>query len=199
MKNGSSSRLGIILGVVFIVMALALFIHDASYIILGNTVDLNQILKDGGELPRDKYVTYTCSAPLGGYAETRSTISGIIPLPGTSESHAFLAENGTIMTIETSKKSLKSELAKQSDNLYAGVEVKPVTVEGCLQVNSGDVDRLLESYFSGFEYEGDGVELTYFVIDTTKTRLKITLMYVAFMALGAFLLIFGIKQKRKGM
>jgi len=42
-----------------IALAVIMFVHDSSFILTGKTVDLNQILENNEELPRDKYVTYT--------------------------------------------------------------------------------------------------------------------------------------------
>ena len=49
----------LLVGIVFVIIGVALTIHFASYIFLGKTVDLNEVLKNGEELPIDKFVSYT--------------------------------------------------------------------------------------------------------------------------------------------
>lgn len=46
-------------GILFIGLSLFLLISNASYYFLGKTVDLNEVLKNGEELPKGKFVSYT--------------------------------------------------------------------------------------------------------------------------------------------
>lgn len=193
-RKQNSPLLCFLLGAVFTILSLVMIIHDASFIFLGRTVDLNEIMKNGGEPPRDKYVTYTCYMPLGGYAETTEYAAGIIPLPGKAESHAFIAENGMIMTIQTKNKQTKKDLAHAAEDFYFEDEVTPVEVVGCFQINSPDVDRLLEQFAAQSGIDTEEIALSSYCIDTTKTRLKITVMYVFMLALGVICIIMGIKS-----
>ncbi len=198
MKNGKSSKwVSWLLGGFLIIIGVVMFVHDASFIFTGKTVDLNEILKNGGELPRDKYVTYTCEVPLGSYAETTTRAGGIIPLPGKTVSYAFYAENNMIMTIAASKKSLKTELDDQADAYYYYDETKPVKVTGCFQVNSADVDRLLEQYITQGGLNGEDITLSSYCIDTTKTRPKLAVMYTLMILLGAAVILVTVRSKNR--
>ena len=66
------SKVGLLIGLFFTAIGIVMFAFDASYILLGRTVDLNKVLEEGGELPRDKVVTYTCEVPIGNYAEMQT-------------------------------------------------------------------------------------------------------------------------------
>ncbi|MBO5558589.1 hypothetical protein [Ruminococcus sp.] len=66
------SKVGLLIGLFFTVTGIIMSAFDASYILLGRTVDLNKVLEEGGELPRDKVVTYTCEVPTGNYAEMQT-------------------------------------------------------------------------------------------------------------------------------
>ena len=187
----------IILGLLFCVAALVLFIHDAEYIFTGNTVDLNQVFLEDEELPRDKFVTYTCHCSLGNYAESQEYLDGLIPLPGKTQEYALLIENGYIISAEISKEVKIQELDQLTDaflNNEDSTELVPVKITGCLQTVSSDMHNLLIEYFedTGIEEE----KLTYYVIDTTKTRASQVGLYLALFALGGFLIFMTIKKKR---
>lgn len=190
----------IILGLFFMGIAMALFIHDAEYIFTGKTVNLNEILANGEELPRDKFVTYTCKVPIGNYAETQEYISGIIPLPGKTQQYAMIGENGMIFSAEIGKKAKIEEMDNAVDAFYDD-ETVSVTLTGNFQINSSKMDTFLDEfvrYEIGSDPESSGLFLTYFVIDTTKTRLSQALLYIFMFALGAFMTMIGIRTVRRG-
>lgn len=196
----SRSRGMMILGIFFVVITLALFIHDAEYIFTGKTVDLNEILASGEELPRDKFVTYTCKAPIGNYAETQEYISGIIPLPFKTQQYAMIGENGMIFSAKIGKKAKIEEMDDAVDAFYDD-ETVLVTLTGNLQINSSKMDTFLEefvSYMIDSDQESSELFLTSFVIDTTKTRLSLSLLYIFMFALGAFMTVAGIRTARRG-
>lgn len=187
----------ILLGLLFCVAALVLFIHDAEYIFTGNTVNLNQVLENNEELPRDKFVTYICYSSLGNYAESQEYLDGLIPLPFKSQEYALLIENGYIISAEISKKAKIQELDQLTDDFFNnedGAELVPVEITGCLQTVSSDMHNLLIEYFEDTDIEEE--KLTYYVIDTTKTRASQASLYLALFALGGFLIFITIKKKR---
>lgn len=198
--SGSRSRGIVILGIFIVGIALALFIHDAEYIFTGKTVDLNEILASGEELPRDKFVTYTCRVPIGNYAETQEYISGIIPLPFKTQQYAMIGENGMIFSAAVGKEAKIEEMDNAIDAFYDD-ETVSVTLTGNLQINSSKMDTFLEEfvrYEIGSDLESSGLFLTSFVIDTTKTRLSQSMLYIFLFALGAFMTVVGIRTARRG-
>ncbi|MBQ2264164.1 MAG: hypothetical protein II341_02070, partial [Oscillospiraceae bacterium] len=54
-----------LLGVVMIGLSIVMYVREASYIFMGETLDLNEIIDEGGEMPRGEYVTFTVEYPLG--------------------------------------------------------------------------------------------------------------------------------------
>ena len=186
--------LGVFLGIMIIALAVIMFVHDSSFILTGKTVDLNQILENNEELPRDKYVTYTCTFPIGNYAETKQTLNGIIPLPFKSQEYAILCENGMVISTEISKKSKIREMDAAVDKVYNGEEVS-VELKGCLEIISSDMSKFLEESF-GTENDNANFQLTNFVIDTTETRLNITFLYVFVFLIGLALTVGSIIRLR---
>lgn len=178
-------------------MVVALLVHDAEYIFTGETVNLNEVLESGEEMPRDKYVTYTCSYPLGNYAETKQTISGVIPLPFKSQQYSLLCENGIIISAEVSKKAKIEELDEAIDKAYDG-ETVSVTLTGCLITNNPEMNGYLSEFLAavGIDMENSELQQTYYLIDTTKTRLSLIMTYTLLFVLGLFIIIVDIKKYR---
>lgn len=184
----------ILFGVVLIAVAVAMFAHDADYILTGNTVNLNEILENGGELPRDKFVTYTCNISLGNYAETREYIDGIIPLPGKTQQFAMLTENGMIISAEIETKTKIDEMMNLTENIDYDNPTTPVVITGCFEINSSDMDRCLINYFSGYDLEDSGIILTSYVINTTKTRAGLVALYLFVFVVGVCVLEWSVKK-----
>ncbi len=194
----SSFIITLILGLFLSGCAVALFVHDAEFIFTGNTVNLNEVLENGGEIPRDRYVTYTCRYPLGNYAETKQTISGIIPLPFKSQHYSILCENGIVLSAEVSKKSKIKELNEAVEALCEG-ETAEVTITGCLQTNDAEINTYHAEFLSasGVSMEEADIVQTYYSIDTTKTRPKIILTYIATFALGVLIIAADVRRYRR--
>ena len=187
----------ILLGLFFCIVVTVLFVHDAEYIFTGNTVNLNQVLENNEELPRDKFVTYTCYCSLGNYAESQEYLDGLIPLPFKSQEYALLIENGYIISAEISKKAKIQELDQLTDDFFNNednAEVVPVEITGCLQTVSSDMHNLLIEYFedTGIEEE----KLTYYVIDATETRASRAGLCLFGFLIGGFVIFMGIEKKR---
>ena len=168
----------VILGAFLSALAIALFLHDAEYLLTGKTVNLNEILDNGDDPPRDKYVTYACQISLGNYGETRMKY-GFIPLPGKTEQFAMLDASGLIISAEIGDRAKIAEMLSLTESGEG-----EVTLTGCFQTNSGDMSRFLSEYLSGVDWEGRSVFMTPYVIDTTKTRVKQTALYIGVLALG---------------
>ena len=184
-RRGMNPILGIILAVFMIGAAVVLTIHDAGFIFLGKTLDLNSIIENGEELPRDSYVTYNCYLSFGNYAET-TPYYGFIPLPGKSQEYAVLTEDRYVISAEINKRSLLYEMDSLTESFFSDEDTDhvPVTLTGCLTTISPDMGGYLEEYFDGFDLSENGIQLTYYAIDTTKTRLFLAVTYFAFAALG---------------
>lgn len=188
----------IILGILLSGLSIVMFVHDAEYIFTGNTVDLNEILKNNGELPRDKFVTFTCEFPIDNYAETRQYLNGIIPLPFKTQQYAMLGDNGMIFSAEIGNKAKISEMDQAIETFYDDGEVS-VTLTGNLQINSSEMDSYLKEcvgYIFGDDLESYGFFLTSYVIDTTKTRLSQSLLYTFLLAIGVLAIVISIRTLR---
>lgn len=189
LKSGSG-RAPLIVGIFFLVCVTALFVHDAKYIFTGNTVDLNEIIAKDDYMPRDKYVTYTIKFPLGKYGTEQSYYGGIIPVGGKSYNYAVYDESGAILSVKVKKKSLMDKI----EAVENGSE-ESITVTGCLVINSSDMDRFLEENCGEAAISND-VVLTSYVIDTTKTRFSLVLIYTAGLAIGIVCIWTYIRKRR---
>ena len=190
----------IILGLFLSGLSIVLFVHDAEYIFTGKTVNLNEILKNNEELPRDKFVTFTCEFPIDNYAETQQYINGIIPLPFKTQQYAMLGENGMIFSAEIGKKAKIEEMDQALEEFYDDGTVS-VTLTGNLQINSPKMDSFLNECVEYLFGDADdlrsyGFYVTSYVIDTTKTRLSQALLYIFLLAIGAVLILASIRALR---
>ena len=190
----------IILGLFLSGLSIVLFVHDAEYIFTGKTVDLNEILKNNEELPRDKFVTFTCEFPIDNYAETQQYINGIIPLPFKTQQYAMLGENGMIFSAEIGKKAKIAEMDQALEEFYDDGTVS-VTLTGNLQINSPQMDSFLNEcveyiFGNAGDLDSYGFYVTSYVIDTTKTRLSQALLYIFLLAIGAVLIVVSIRALR---
>lgn len=189
------SILMIIIGVVLAGFSVVMFVHDAEYIFTGKTVDLNEILENDGEVPRDKYVTFTCDIPIDNYAETQQYLNGFIPLPFKTQQYAMLGDNGMIFSAEISKKDKIKEMDQAIEDFYDDKDVS-VTLTGKLQINSSEMDSYLKEcveYDIGDDMDSLGFFVTSYVIDTTQTRLSQSMLCLFAFAIGALFVVLSIR------
>ncbi|MCH5193162.1 MAG: hypothetical protein J1F11_04305 [Oscillospiraceae bacterium] len=189
----------IILGLFLSGLSIVMFVHDAEYIFTGNTVNLNEILQNNEELPRDKYVTFTCEFPIDNYAETQQYLNGFIPLPFKTQQYAMLGDNGMIFSAEVGKKAKIAEMDQAIETFYDDGTVS-VTLTGNLQINSPEMDSYLQEcaeYIFGDDLETYGFFLTSYVIDTTKTRSSQALLYIFLLLIGVVCIGTGIRSLRR--
>ena len=190
----------ILLGIFLSGLSIVLFVHDAEYIFTGNTVNLNEILKNNEELPRDKFVTFTCEFPIDNYAETQQYLNGIIPLPFKTQQYAMLGDNGMIFSAEVGKKAKIAEMDQAIEAFYDDGAVS-VTLTGNLQINSPKMDSFLNECVEYIFGDADdlksyGFYITSYVIDTTKTRLSQALLYTFLLAIGVLIIVMSIRPSK---
>ena len=187
----------ILFGILLSVASIALFVHDAEYIFTGKTVNLNEILENGGELPRDKYVTYTCEFPLGNYAETQQYY-GFIPLPFKTQQYAMLDDSGIVLSAEIKNSNSKiEEMDKAIDEFWDDDAEVSVTLTGCLTITAAGMDEYLEEYMNYLfddDLESYDIFLTSYQIDTTRTRATQFIVEVLVLAIGVFLIIVQVRK-----
>ncbi|MBR1528976.1 MAG: hypothetical protein IJ642_06710 [Oscillospiraceae bacterium] len=187
----------IILGLLLSIAAAALFIHDAEYIFTGNTIDLNEVLENGEEIPNGKYVTYTCYVPLGNYAETQEYLNGFIPLPFKTQEFAVLTENNMIISAEIGNKNKIQEMEQLTDDFYASDDFYgSMELTGYLGSNNSEMMGYLQEYFEDVDLEAEGISVSWYAIDTTKTRLSSAGLCIGMFLIGGVVIIAGIRKKR---
>ena len=175
---------GLFLGVLFIGLSLFMLISNASYYFMGKTVDLNEVLKNGEEIPTDEVVSYTCEYPLGNYAEMQTYINGVIPTPFKSQLYAMIDEHNGKGLIFSAKLN-RSNKIEEFDKTING-QKESVTVVGTIHSIDPESFGYLEQTCG--DIEGD-IVLSYYVIDTTNTRLSIIALNFFSLALGVFCLV----------
>ena len=187
----------IILGLLLSIAAAALFIHDAEYIFTGNTIDLNEVLENGEEIPNGKYVTYTGYVPLGNYAETQEYLNGFIPLPFKTQEFAVLTENNMIISAEIGNKNKIQEMEQLTDDFYASDDFYgSMELTGYLGSNNSEMMGYLQEYFEDVDLEAEGISVSWYAIDTTKTRLSSAGLCIGMFLIGGVVIIAGIRKKR---
>ena len=193
----------ILIGVVLLLAGIALTVHDREFLLTGNTVDLNEILQSGGEAPRDKYVTYAMTTPLGNYAESKTTYA-FIPMPFlTAQLYGFIGEDGNLMSIKVRDKKLIQELDAQLDAFYSDEEAQSapaVTVTGCVNTIKPELRGYYEDYMWSMGMKEEDIQnhpISYICIDTTKTRAGQAIFYTLAIVLGIFMIVSGIKGLKK--
>ena len=191
MKKIRSSGIGMLfIGIFFVILSVVMMVHDADYMFLGKTVDLNEILKNGGEMPRDKYVTYTCEYPMGAYGTMQDYYGGIIPAGRKSYYYAIYDESGMVF-------SASANSGKVIDDIEAvGDEKKDsVVLVGSVKTIDSEMNGYLMDTFGEY-IDGEEVYSTYYLIDTTNTRLTLFLLYgFALLLGGASIAMFIAKRK----
>lgn len=189
-KNSGIALL--LIGILFIVLSLFLLISNASYYFLGKTVDLNEVLKKGEELPQDKFVSYTCEYPISNYCELQTYINGFIPTPSKSQLYAMIDEydgKGMIFSAKVNKNNKIKEF-----NRAINGQTESVTVVGYFgTITNYDASQYLEQTCGNIN--GD-VVLTHYVIDSTKTRFSQLVLIAFAFALGVFCLVLFFRKKR---
>ena len=186
----------ILLGAVVAAVGCVMFCHDSYYIIKGETVDLNEILESGAELPRDTYVTYECKYPLVNYAESRDYYDGVIPMPWVYRQYALLTENNMIISAKIVSKDKTKELDRYIRDMDYESPDTPVVLTGVLIINESEMDRYLVESCGDFAESGD-VMLTSFVIDTTMTRASAAVLYLFVIAVGMIIIVFSVRKSVK--
>jgi len=188
----------IIFGIFLSIISIVLFIHDVEYIFTGNTINLNEVLENGEEIPNGKYVTYTCYAPLGNYAETQEYLNGFIPLPFKTQEFAVLTENDMIISAEIGNKNKIQEMEKLTDDFLTSDDdfYGSMELTGYLGSNNSEMVGYLQEYFEDVDFEAKGISVSWYSIDTTKTRLSVAGLCVGMFLIGGVVIIAGIGKKR---
>ncbi len=187
----------IIFGLFLSIMGIVLLVHDAGYIFAGNTVDLNEVFENNEQIPEHQYVTYTCWVSLGNYAETNEYY-GFIPT-GKTQQFAVLTENDMIISAEISRKDTIMAMNLLTDATYSedeDVQPVPVTLTGNLEFNDSEMNGYLSEYFEGVDFDEEGITLTGYSINTTRTRLLQGGLCLGMFLLGGIVIIVGIRKKR---
>ncbi len=187
------SVLMVIVGLLAVAMSILMFVGDAEYIFTGKTVNLNEVLTNGEELPSGKFVTYECYYPMGSYGEIQSYYS-FIPLPGKTHEFAMMTESNIIISAEIGKKSKIDEFNSKTEDFLSDKEIEPIVLTGQLKTNGDDLDQLLEDYFSDIDLASNGLILTSYSIDTTQTRAGNAALYSFFLLASVLLIVIYVRK-----
>lgn len=192
--NRKGSLGAIILGIFLAGIGIILMVHDFTFIFFGRTVDIDSIVAQGEEIPRDKYVDYTADVCLGPYGETQEYLGGFIPLPIKTLQYAFLTADGRVISAEVGKKATQAELDQLYQDLMNDRTGKPVKLRGAVVTNDSKMQGYLMEYLGS---AADQMTVTYYVIKTTQTRVSQAILYVLCIALGAGMAVIGFTKRAK--
>lgn len=187
-KLRRSGVIWLIGGLMFVVIAVLMMIADADYIFHGEITDLNSVIENGEDMPYDRdslfsstYVTYTLYMPLDAYGyETDFSIIG-----SKTYNYAVVDESGMILSVKVKDKKIMEQLESLS-----GDKNDTMTVTGRLSKTGTNMTHFLKDNYSTFA-QNEGLELTQYVIDTTRTRGHTAFLYCFGIVMGiANLIIF---------
>ena len=78
-----------------------------------------------------------------------------------------------------------------SDDFYGSMELT-----GYLGSNNSEMMGYLQEYFEDVDLEAEGISVSWYAIDTTKTRLSSAGLCIGMFLIGGVVIIAGIRKKR---
>ena len=208
-RTASQLRTGMILSIVVAVLCfvVAVFytIGNWDYMILGKTVDLNEVIADGGSPQKGDHVKLKVYFVLGNFAETKHTINGFIPA-GKEQHYGIMMEDGSVIavTLKSSSDIDKFEeiYSKNWDLLEAedySFMYNFLEITGTVKNMDREIEGFYKTALSGADITAADTNIYYLSIDATDTRFSyflVDIFLLGVMVLCIFLF-FAEKKKKK--
>jgi hypothetical protein len=201
----TSMIISIIVAVLCFLGAAFYTIGNWDFMILGKTVNLNEVIADGGSPQKGDHVKLKVYFVLGNFAETKHTINGFIPA-GKEQHYGIMMEDGSVIAV-TLKSS--SDIDKFEDiynknwNLLEAEDYSflnnYIEITGTVKTMNSQIEGFYKTALSGADITAADTNIYYLSIDATDTRFSyflVDIFLLAVMALCIFLF-FVNKKKRK--
>ena len=188
MNNIKKSGIGMLLvGIFLMIISVLLIVKNADFIFYGKTVDLDEILKNGGEIPQGSFVTYTCDQPLGSYGKEQELFI-FIPVGKEGYYYAIFDENGTMLSAKISDEKIRNKIDNLGDGEKANIKI------------TGRVRKLnneMKMYYLDSLRMKTGFDRSDYYIDTTDTKTSQIVTSVITFLIGGLMVFLFIKMKKK--
>ena len=205
-RSGGAVVLRLIIGLALAaVLALSFnLIHSHSTFFRGSdpdkTVNLNELIDQGAELPVGSFAKLDVRFPVGEFAYEKSTLNGITA--GTDHYYLVLLTDSTFMAVKVSNAGEIDQLEKQSDALNNDQPLNQVS--GSVPL-SGKLERLTDSEIRGFYndamtnlgFAANDPSFRLLVLDTTALNYTRVLIAVGVLAAVILIAVIVVKARKK--
>lgn len=182
-RTASQLRTSMIIFIIVAILALggsiAYTVANWNYMIKGETVDLNEALRNNTFPEKGEHVTFRCYFVFGNFAETKHTINGFIPA-GTEQHYAVMMDDYSVMAVTVKSKSDINRLEELMNQNWDYAEsdnsawlTNYIDLEGSIK----SMNREIEGFYNDALRKAD-ITTEYYsqirklTIDTTDTRLS---------------------------
>ena len=209
-RTASQLKTGMIISIVVAVLCLvgAAFytIANWDYMILGKTVNLNEVIADGGSPQKGDHVKLKVYFVLGNFAETKHTINGFIPA-GKEQHYGIMMEDGSVIAVTVKSSSDIDKLEEIYDKNWDLLEAEDssfmfnfLEITGTVKNMDPKIEGFYKTALSGADITAADTNIYYLSIDATDTRFSyflIDLFFLGIMALCIFLFFVNKKKKKQ--
>ncbi len=207
-KTKSQQKTGFILCIVLAVLVAAFaagyIILEGSYMFLGKTKNMNEILADGAPLEKGDYVTLDVRFVLGNFAETKHKINGFIPI-GTDQHYLIILDNGSAMPLMIKSKSdieKLDALINPTWSFLSGETTTPPTetlrLSGCISSMNHEIEDYYKQALSTAGLDSTNTtNIYYLTFDATQTRFSKILILLMIVGLFILLIIGAIFSRKR--
>jgi len=211
-KNRTASQLktsmiiSIVVAVLCLVGAAFYTIANWDYMILGKTVDLNEVIADGGSPQKGDHVKLKVYFVLGNFAETKHTINGFIPA-GKEQHYGIMMEDGSVIAVTVKSSSDIDKLDEIYDKNWDLLEAEDYSfmynfleITGKVKTMDSQIEGFYKTALNGADITAADTNIYYLSIDATDTRFSyflVDLFFLGVMALCIFLFFVNKKKKKQ--
>lgn len=183
----------LVIGIIFVLLAIVCFIGDMDYLLGGKAKDLNEIAANTRP-QKDDHVRTDSYLVLGNFAETRHYINGVIP-SGKEQHYAIVLGNddmddiseAKIIVLTVKNKKTIEKLDELANDDYADFS-DAIAIEGQIRT----LDPEIEGYYrDALEASGIMDYCDYYTValDATQTRLYGWMIVAGALAIGVICII----------
>lgn len=183
----------LVIGIIFVLLAIVCFIGDMDYLLGGKAKDLNEIAANTRP-QKDDHVRTDSYLVLGNFAETRHYINGVIP-SGKEQHYAIVLGNddmddiseAKIIVLTVKNKKTIEKLDELANDDYADFS-DAIAIEGQIRT----LDPEIEGYYrDALEASGVMDYCDYYTValDATQTRLYGWMIVAGALAIGVICII----------
>ncbi len=195
-KSVISKILLTILGLILIVVGVATFVTDSSYLVGGKTEgEVNEMLFNNEDLSdyEDKYLSIDIYGNLGKFAETNHTVN-LIPT-GTDNHYVVWLDDGSFMAV-TAPKKMSSQFDAQEEEVWAYINYEtedfpetPIRLAGKMERLTGELYSYYDEALQDIGVTPAEYEVRYYTISGAESRWMALLVPILCTLIGLVMLL----------